>query len=119
MAGKLQVPYRTALNLALKAAFKAPVYLYRFALSPLLGPHCRHLPTCSQYALDAIDRNGIWPSLWLIAGRLARCHPWGTSGIDPAPSLTPLNIPAWQPWRYLKAAKTYRQSVNVPHSSKV
>ena len=69
----------------LKLAVKAPVYFYRYAISPLIGPRCRHLPTCSQYALDAIDLNGAWIGGWLAVGRILRCHPWGTHGYDPAP----------------------------------
>ncbi len=89
-------------NKLLKAAAKSPIYVYRYAISPLLGPRCRHLPTCSQYALDAIDLNGVWIGGWLAMGRIARCHPWGTSGYDPAPDLRHAGIPFWAPWRYLK-----------------
>jgi uncharacterized protein len=85
-----------------KAAAKSPVYLYSYAISPLLGPRCRHLPTCSQYALDAIELNGAWIGAWLALGRLARCHPWGTSGYDPVPDLRHAAIPFWAPWRYLR-----------------
>jgi hypothetical protein len=84
-----------------KAAAKSPIYLYRYAISPLLGPRCRHLPTCSQYALDAIDINGLWIGGWLALGRIGRCHPWGSSGYDPAPDLRSAGIPSWAPWRYL------------------
>ncbi|MFZ1109796.1 MAG: membrane protein insertion efficiency factor YidD [Rhodomicrobium sp.] len=95
----------------LKGAAKTPVYVYRTAISPLLGPRCRHLPTCSQYALDAIDLNGAWIGCWLSLGRIARCHPFGTHGYDPAPDLTRAGIPFWAVWRYLAA---YRAQ---PHPS--
>ena len=78
---------------------KAPVQAYRWTLRPFIGWQCRHLPTCSEYALDALDRNGAWRGLWLTVSRLARCHPWGTSGFDPAPDLTGEHHP-FAPWRY-------------------
>jgi len=58
---------------------------YQYALSPLVGNQCRFAPTCSQYALDAIDRHGALRGLWLALGRLGRCHPWHPGGIDPVP----------------------------------
>lgn len=87
----------------LKTAVKSPVYVYRYAISPLIGPRCRHLPTCSQYALDAIDLNGVWIGCWLSLGRIARCHPFGTHGYDPAPDLRSAGIPFWAVWRYRSA----------------
>ena len=58
---------------------------YQLAVSPLLGPRCRHLPTCSDYALEAIESHGAWRGALLTARRLLRCHPFGTSGYDPVP----------------------------------
>lgn len=82
-----------------KAIVKAPIHAYRWTLKPLMGLECRHLPTCSEYALDAIDRNGPWRGLWLTLARLARCHPWGSAGYDPAPDLGGEHHP-FAPWRY-------------------
>lgn len=79
---------------------KAPILLYRYTLSPLVGWQCRHLPTCSEYATEAIDRNGAWKGGWLILARLLRCHPWGSSGFDPVPDLSKERHPWWAPWRY-------------------
>ncbi|MBJ7543429.1 membrane protein insertion efficiency factor YidD [Rhodomicrobium udaipurense] len=84
---------------ALKVIAKSPIYVYRYGISPIIGPRCRHLPTCSQYALDAIDVNGAWLGGWLTLGRILRCHPWGSSGYDPAPDLRAEKIPFWAPWR--------------------
>jgi putative membrane protein insertion efficiency factor len=78
---------------------KAPVHLYRWTLKPFLGWRCRHLPTCSEYALEAIDRNGAWRGLWLTASRLGRCHRWGTAGFDPVPDVQGEHHPL-APWRY-------------------
>jgi hypothetical protein len=90
----------------LKLAAKAPIYFYRYAISPLIGPSCRYSPTCSQYALDAIDKNGVWIGGWLTAARIARCRPGGSSGYDPAPDLTHARIPFWAPWRYWQYRRT-------------
>jgi putative membrane protein insertion efficiency factor len=76
-----------------------PIHVYRWSLKPLLGHECRHLPTCSEYALDAIARNGAWRGAWLALSRLCRCHPWGTHGFDPAPDLSDKHHPL-APWRY-------------------
>ncbi len=58
---------------------------YQLVLSPVLGPRCRHLPTCSQYTAEAIARHGAWRGGWLALRRIVRCNPWGTSGYDPVP----------------------------------
>jgi hypothetical protein len=63
------------------------VRAYQLGLSPWLGGHCRHVPTCSVYAADAIRRFGPARGGWLTLKRLARCHPWGTAGYDPVPEL--------------------------------
>ncbi|SFN89988.1 hypothetical protein SAMN05660284_02472 [Formivibrio citricus] len=61
------------------------IKFYQWVISPMLGPRCRFVPTCSQYALEAVDRYGAWKGLWLTIRRLSRCHPWGGSGYDPVP----------------------------------
>jgi putative membrane protein insertion efficiency factor len=66
-------------------ALSLPVRLYRVTLSPLIGHHCRFQPTCSTYALEALERHGALKGGWLTARRLARCHPWGGEGFDPVP----------------------------------
>lgn len=78
---------------------KLPIHAYRWTLKPLIGMDCRYLPTCSQYALDAIDRSGPWRGLWLAASRISRCHPWGASGYDPAPDIS-CEHHTLTPWRY-------------------
>lgn len=63
----------------------APIHLYRYAVSPLLGPHCRFHPTCSGYAVEAIEAHGALRGGWLALKRLSRCHPWHEGGCDPVP----------------------------------
>ena len=58
---------------------------YQLMVSPLLGGHCRHFPSCSEYARQAIERFGVLRGGWLTLKRLGRCHPWGTQGYDPVP----------------------------------
>ena len=81
-------------------ALKLPIHAYRYSLSMLIGRQCRHLPTCSEYAIDAIDRNGPWRGLWLAISRVSRCRPGGSSGFDPAPDIRAERHPIWAPWRY-------------------
>jgi putative membrane protein insertion efficiency factor len=58
---------------------------YQLVLSPLLPPSCRFYPSCSQYALEAVNRHGAMKGTWLAARRLARCHPFNPGGYDPVP----------------------------------
>ena len=58
---------------------------YRYFLSPFLGPSCRFYPTCSNYALEAIETHGVWRGGWLTLRRLGRCHPFHPGGFDPPP----------------------------------
>ena len=69
-------------NAIIKASLKAPIILYRYTLSAFAGRECRYLPTCSQYAEQAIEKNGPWKGLWLALSRLLRCSPWGASAKD-------------------------------------
>lgn len=62
-----------------------PVHAYRLLLSPWVGRSCRFHPTCSAYALEALERHGALRGGWLTLRRIARCHPFGGSGIDNVP----------------------------------
>lgn len=62
------------------------IKFYQVCISPLKGgPTCRFTPTCSQYALEALRKYGLFKGGWLALKRIARCHPWGGSGYDPVP----------------------------------
>lgn len=60
----------------MKTVLRVPVQLYRLFISPLLGPRCRFEPTCSSYALEALEKHGAVKGLFLSLRRLSRCHPW-------------------------------------------
>ena len=69
----------------MKTAFRWLIQFYRLFISPMLGPRCRFYPSCSTYALEALEQHSLGYALWLIIKRLARCQPWGGSGYDPVP----------------------------------
>lgn len=69
----------------IKKFFIFLIRVYQATLSPLLGANCRHTPTCSQYAVEAIQEWGVVKGIFLGAKRISHCHPWGTSGYDPVP----------------------------------
>lgn len=61
------------------------IRFYQLAISPMLPPSCRFVPTCSQYAIEALRKHGPLKGSWLTLRRILRCHPWGGSGYDPVP----------------------------------
>jgi uncharacterized protein len=94
---KLHSAWRARPGADLARAFIAA---YRLTLSPIIGNNCRHLPTCSQYADEAIGRHGLWAGGWMTFARLLRCQPFGTSGLDFV-ARTPRESAKWYlPWRY-------------------
>lgn len=71
-----------------------PIRFYQYALSPLMASHCRHIPTCSQYAIEAIQHHGAIKGSAYATARLLRCHPWGKGGYDPVPGTETSTAPA-------------------------
>ncbi|WP_091644771.1 membrane protein insertion efficiency factor YidD [Aquisalimonas asiatica] len=59
--------------------------LYQLIISPLFGPCCRFHPSCSQYAIEAVNSHGVLRGTWLAVRRLLKCHPWHPGGVDPVP----------------------------------
>ena len=81
------------------------VRLYQLTLSGFIGNSCRHMPTCSEYAYEAIARHGLWRGGWLALFRVSRCGPGGTHGIDNVPeTLDPRQV-WWAPWRFARPSK--------------
>jgi putative membrane protein insertion efficiency factor len=73
---------------------------YQLTLSGLIGRQCRHLPTCSDYMDEAIQRHGLWTGGWIGLARLCRCGPFGTSGLDCVPRALPAEAAWYKPWAY-------------------
>jgi putative membrane protein insertion efficiency factor len=71
----------------MKKLAKAPVHFYRKFISPLKQPTCRFYPTCSEYALEAIEVHGPWRGTLLAAIRISKCHPFHPGGVDKVPPL--------------------------------
>ena len=84
--------YERTVDLGLRA--------YKTTLSPFIGRQCRYLPTCSEYAAEAISRHGAWAGFWLGLARVLRCHPWGGEGFDPVPRDFPRTD--WRAWRHVR-----------------
>jgi len=88
--------HRGVLSWSLRTLIRA----YQFSVSPLLPSSCRYLPSCSDYAADAIVQHGALIGLGLALRRLARCHPWGGSGYDPVPEPRNGRLRGRGHWRY-------------------
>lgn len=74
-----------ALRWLLVRLLQLPIVIYRYTLSPLLGPRCRYVPSCSAYALEALQVHGPIRGSWLSFRRITRCHPLREGGFDPVP----------------------------------
>ncbi len=80
----MPVPWRLC-RIRVRALLLFAIRAYqRLAPSQVRGA-CRHFPSCSEYAREAITRHGAWRGIWLALRRLGRCHPLGTAGVDPVP----------------------------------
>jgi uncharacterized protein len=73
----------------MRFVLKFLIRAYQLILSPLLGPKCRFYPSCSHYAIDAIESHGVLRGTWLTLKRIGRCHPWNEGGFDPVPCHSP------------------------------
>jgi putative membrane protein insertion efficiency factor len=108
------VPYLCTMFKALNKIFSfllsVPVYIYRYSISPYLRPACRHVPSCSQYALDALKIHGPFRGLLLGTNRILRCRPNGTHGYDPVPIIW---IRRYKPFQYY--IKRYPKGNRLKH----
>ncbi len=96
-------PSRTALIRDVpRSLARAAVLIYRTTISALIGTNCRHLPTCSEYADEALSRFGLWAGGWMTLARLLRCNPWGTHGLDFVPAQISSRARWYLPWRYAR-----------------
>jgi putative membrane protein insertion efficiency factor len=105
---------RDLLRHAPRLAARGLIKIYRYSFSALVGFHCRHLPTCSCYADEAIDRFGLWAGGWMTLARLLRCHPFGTAGLDLVPPTLPARSCWYLPWRYGLWRRTYSGPLTAP-----
>ena len=85
VSGDPDVTPRERFNRGVAALLMSLIGFYRRFVSPLLGPRCRFIPTCSAYGLEAIEKHGPWRGGWLTVKRLLRCQPWTPCGCDPVP----------------------------------
>jgi hypothetical protein len=81
---QLMEPFKITWKKIAVFPFVLLIRFYQIVISPWIGPKCRYTPTCSQYALDALNKFGLFKGLWKTLKRVANCHPWGGSGYDPA-----------------------------------
>ena len=81
----MRQPKTNKIKFALAQPVKFLVRFYQLMLSPYLPRTCRYYPSCSNYALEALQRYGVFKGLYLTSRRMLRCHPWGPGGYDPVP----------------------------------
>lgn len=90
-----------------RRVFLLPVYAYRYTLSAFIGRTCRHMPSCSEYMIEAVETHGIWPGGWMGFARLCRCRPGGTAGLDYVCEAIAPQARWYTPWRYGLWRSTY------------
>jgi len=78
-------PSRSLFHRLIIGLMMLPIHGYRVFISPLIGAQCRFAPTCSAFALEALQTHGAIKGGYLTIKRLGKCHPWGGSGVDPVP----------------------------------
>lgn len=76
------------------------IRFYQLTFSAFMGRHCRYMPSCSDYAADAVRQHGAWAGIWLAIARIQRCRPGGGDGFDPVPDALAGDARWYLPWRY-------------------
>lgn len=88
------------LRRAPRLVLRGLILVYRYSLSAFMGRQCRYLPTCSEYAEEAVMRHGALAGSVMATARICRCNPWGGHGFDPVPRCLPADARWYRPWRY-------------------
>lgn len=83
-----------------RLALRGLILVYRYTFSAFMGRQCRYLPTCSEYAEEAVMRHGALPGAVMATARICRCNPWGGHGYDPVPKCLPTGGRWYKPWGY-------------------
>lgn len=91
----------------------ALIRLYQLTLSGFVGNSCRHIPTCSEYAYEAVARHGLWAGGLMGLFRVMRCGPGGAHGLDPVPEALAGDLRWYAPWRYWRAGRGKRDTPSV------
>ena len=100
----------------MKQAVQFVLGCYKRVISPMLPHACRFVPTCSEYAMEAVERHGVVRGTWLAAGRLLRCHPLARAGYDPVPAVSDRFTAAQQDFRPL-AGEAQLRSLAASHGA--
>lgn len=100
MRGSVAGRALAALGRVPRLALRGLILVYRYTLSSIMGRQCRYLPTCSEYAEEAVMRHGALAGSVMATARICRCHPWGGHGFDPVPKDLPADARWYRPWRY-------------------
>ena len=79
-------------SLTMRKILILPIRAYQYLISPLLPSSCRYSPTCSQFAIEALQKHGVFAGGWMAIKRIGRCHPWHEGGYDPVPDNTKQSI---------------------------
>ncbi|WP_370930876.1 membrane protein insertion efficiency factor YidD [Bartonella sp. DGB1] len=87
------------------------IKIYQFILSPFIGQHCRHVPSCSEYAYEAIARHGLWAGGWLTLFRIISCNPFGSHGWHPVIEKLPKNCYWFMPWKYYQLVRKHKENL--------
>ena len=92
----------TRIRLALipRMLLKGLIRAYQLSFSLILGRFCRHLPSCSEFTMEAVERHGAWAGGFMGLARICRCRPGGTDGLDFVPEYLPPDAQWFRPWRY-------------------
>ncbi len=96
-----------AISVLVKKLVLSLIRVYQLIISPFLGDNCRFYPSCSKYAIEAMDKHGLIKGGYLTIKRILKCHPWHPGGCDPVPELDSTNNPQKHQENSLKGQKNH------------